>query len=340
MKKIISIVLAVLLVCAITACAPKVAEPAAATEAPAAAATEAPAAADAAAEPAAEGYNIAVLIKATDSTFWQKVGAGAEDYAAKNDGVTVTVQGPASEADIEESISLLENVILSKPDAIVIGSNADTGANAALQDAATAGIPVITVDTALPSDKVAAHLATDNIVGGELAAEAMVKYMKDNGKELKGKVAIVAAVAGVQTIIDRDGGFVSKMAELAPDIEVLEPIYVDNDIDTSMSTTENIITANGDELVGIYADNNHTGDGVARAIEQAELKDKVTVVAFDDDDEELKALKNGVIKALIIQDQHNMGYLGVEYAIKAIKGEEMEEFVDTGVKVTWPEDLK
>lgn len=322
MKKLIAVLLSTLMIFVLVACG-----------------TNSSTTADEAA-PTDETLNIAVLIKATDSSFWQKVAEGAEAYANEHPEVTVTVQGPASESDIEESLSLLENVILSKPDAIVIGSNADTGANEALSEAAEAGIPVVTVDTKLPSDKVVSHLATDNVKGGELAAEAMVKYMNDNGIALEGKVAIVAAVAGVQTIIDRDGGFINKMKELAPKIEVLDPIYVDNEIDTAMQTTENLITAHGDDLVGIYADNNHTGDGVARAIEQAALKDSVTVVAFDDDQEEIDALLNNIIDALIIQDQYNMGYSGVEYAVKVAKGETIDSYVDTGVTVTWPEDVK
>lgn len=337
MKKLTALLLALSMVLSLTACTG-----AASSEAPAPS-EEAPAAsgeAPASEEAGGDDVKVAVLIKGTDSSFWQKVGDGAKAYADEHEGVTVEVQGPPSEADIEESLSLLENVILSKPDAIVLGSNAAEGANAALAEAAAAGIPVVTVDTQLPSEDVVSHLATDNIKGGELAAEAMVKYMTDNNIPLEGKVAIVAAVAGVQTIIDRDGGFINKMKELAPNIEVLEPQYVDNEIDTAMQVTENLITSLGDELVGIYADNNHTGDGVAKAIEQASLQDKVTVVAFDDDQEELDALKNGVIKALIIQDQHNMGYSGVEAAVKAAKGEELEAFVDTGVKVTWPEDLQ
>lgn len=286
------------------------------------------------------GYEVTVLIKATDSTFWNKVGEGAKKFGDEHSDVTVTVQGPTSESDIEKSLSLLENAILSKPDAIVIGSNAGEGASAAIAEATEAGIKVITIDTALPSKNVVCHLATDNIKGGELAAEAMVKYMKDNNKPLEGKVAIIAAVAGVQTIIDRDGGFIDKMKEIAPNIEVLSPEYVDNDIEKSMSAAENLMLTYGDELVGIYADNNHTGDGVARAIEQAKKQDSITVVAFDDDKEELDALRDGVIRALIIQDQQNMGYSGVEYAIKAVKGELNTDYVDTGVMVTWPEDLK
>lgn len=337
MKKFLAIALTMSMIGSLAACSSssssEAAAPAEEASAPAATEEAAPAA------EAAGDIEIAVLIKGTDSAFWQNVGKGAEAYAAETDGVNVTVQGPASEADIEDSLTLLENVILSGPDAIVLGSNADAGATAVLADAAAAGIYVVTVDTSLPSDNVSAHLATDNYAGGELAAEAMVQYMSENGIALEGTVAIVAAVAGVQTIIDRDGGFVDKLAEIAPDMVCLDPIYVDNEIDTAMTTTENLITAHGSALVGIYADNNHTGDGVARAVEQAGKQDAITVVAFDDDEEELIALANGVIKTLIIQDQHNMGYLGAEYATKLVKGESVESYVDTGVQVTWAADL-
>ena len=63
------------------------------------------------------------------------------------------------------------------------------------------------------------------------------------------------------------------------------------------------------------------------------------MVAFDDDQEELDFLAEGVIKALIIQDPFNMGYLGCEYAVKAVMGEEIPAFIDTGVNVTRAEDL-
>jgi len=234
-----------------------------------------------------EKIEIALIVKATDSGFWQKVIEGGEAFGKDNANVNVTIYGPASEADVDESISILENVITSKPDAIVIASNAGEGAVAALKEAVAAGIIVLTVDTSIPTDVVTTHLATDNVLGGALAAEAMVEQMKAANIPLKGNVAIVAAVAGVQTIIDRDGGFVDKMAELAPDIKVLTPVYVDNEIEKALTETEQIITREGENLVGIYADNNHTGDGVGRAIKQAGLQDSVIVVAFDDDQEQL-----------------------------------------------------
>ena len=280
---------------------------------------------------------IALIIKATDSGFWQKVIEGGEAFDADNPDVNVTVYGPASEADIEEAIGILENVVESGPDAIVIATNAGDGAVPAVEKALGQGIPVITVDTRIPT-KVTSHLATDNVLGGKLAAQAMVEFFDEYGIEKKGTVAIVAAVAGVDTIIERDGGFIDELKVLAPEVTILDPRYVDNDIAKSMTTAEDLITTY-DDLIGIYADNNHTGDGVALAIEQAELQDKVMVVAFDDDEDEIIALENGVIKTLIIQDQFNMGYSGCAYAVKALNGESLPEFVDTGVKVTKKEDL-
>jgi len=280
---------------------------------------------------------IALIIKATDSGFWQKVGEGGKAYGVEHDNVNVTVYGTASEADIEESIGILENVVESGPDAIVLGTNAGEGAVPSVIKALSLGIPVITIDTRVPTT-VTSHLATDNVLGGKLAAEAMVKFLDLNGIEKNGTVAIVAAVAGVDTIIERDNGFIDRLKVLAPQIKILDPRYVANDIAKAMTTAEDMITTY-DDLIGIYADNNHTGDGVALAIEQAGLKDKVMVVAFDDDEEQIIALREGVIKTLIIQDQFNMGYSGCAYAVKAINGETLPAFIDTGVKVTEAKDL-
>lgn len=284
-----------------------------------------------------DAIEIALIIKATDSGFWQKVIEGGKAFDDDNKDVNVTVYGPASEADVEEAIGILENVVESGPDAIVIATNAGEGAVPAVDNALSQGIPVITIDTKIPTN-VTSHLATDNVLGGKLAADAMVEFFDEYGIEKKGTVAIVAAVAGVDTIIERDGGFIDQLKILAPGIVILDPRYVDNDIAKSMNTAEDLITTY-DDLIGIYADNNHTGDGVAKAIEQAELQDKIMVVAFDDDEDEIIALRDGVIKTLIIQDQFNMGYSGCAYAIKALNGETIPSFVDTGVKVTKKEDL-
>ena len=84
----------------------------------------------------AKPYNIAVIIKATDSDFWQYVIIGAVNYGLDNpDKAKINWNGPKSEADIEKQVALVEDIISKKPDAIVIASTSSDSTVPALENA-------------------------------------------------------------------------------------------------------------------------------------------------------------------------------------------------------------
>ena len=285
-------------------------------------------------------YNVAVIIKATDSDFWQYVLVGARNYAAENpEDVRITEHGPPSEADIAQQVTILEDVIASGVDAIVIASTSSDASVPAIERAVEMGIPVITIDNRVNTDAVSSHLATDNRVGGALAADKMVAEWDALGIAPSGKVAVVSAMAGVQVLVDRDTGFIERMRELAPDVEILETRYVDNDITQALAVTEDMVTAHGSELIGVFADNNHTGIGASRVIIEQNLQDELVPIAFDSDPAEVDALRRSAIKALIVQDPYRMGYQGVEFAVKALDGESLPDYVDTGVTAVTAENM-
>lgn len=278
-------------------------------------------------------FDVAVIVKATDSDFWQSMIIGAENAGKENpDKVVVTTYGPPSEADIDEQVSILEDVIAKRPDAIVISSTSSEATVPAIERAFDAGIVIITVDNRVMTDKVHSFLATDNVKGGGAAAEQLVANLTANNIPLEGKIGIISAMAGVQVLIDRDTGFLTKLEELAPNIEVIETRHVDNDMTKAMAAAEDIITANPD-LVGVFANNNMTGNGVARVISERGLQDSIMLVAYDSDPEQVAALRSGVIRALVVQDPFGMGYRGVMYAYDAIRGADLADFVDTGAVV-------
>jgi ribose transport system substrate-binding protein len=323
--KILTVLAMLVVISVLAACvAPAAPAPAAPAEAPAAAEAAAPA------EAAAGVVQIPVIIKATDSDFWQYVWVGAKNYELENpDKVAVTLYGPKSEADIDKQIAILEDVIAKNPACIVMASTSSDAPVAAIENAAAAGTKFVMIDNKVTTDKVNTFLATDNLKGGALAAEKMVEALTAKGVELKGKVALISAMAGVQVLVNRDQGFTEKMKELAPDVEVLETKYTDNDIVKALGIAQDLMAANPD-MIGIFADNNHTGDGAARAIIEANAQDKIVGVAFDSDPEEVKAIADGVLYALILQDPFGMGYKGVDSCLKAIAGEELPAYVDTG----------
>ncbi len=273
---------------------------------------------------------ISVIIKATDSEFFQHMASGAKKYAAENSDVKVNILGAPTEADIDKQISILENVIQNKPDAIVIAAANSDALLPGIEKAADEGIVVITVDNKVDTPKVSSFLATDNLLGGSLAADKLVESIKDKGLSMEGKVALISSMSGMIILDQRNDGFLNRMAEIAPKIEILPTRYTNNDILISMSTAQDMMSANKD-LVGFFANNNHTGDGVALAIREAGAQKKVSAVAFDSDPEEVAALKEGILYALVIQDPFGMGYKGVEAAIKTLNGEKLPAYVDTGV---------
>ncbi len=293
---------------------------------------EAPAEEEAAEEP----IEIALIVKSVNSEFWQNMLDGGEKFDEENDNVNVTPYGPDSETDIEGAVTILENVVTSEPDAIVVASQSGEGAVPAVDLAMSQGIPVITTDTVIPTE-VVSHLATDNKAGGMTAAETMAEVLDENGIEKKGTVVIMHVVV-CDTDTLRGEGFDEKLSELAPDINIVHSNYTDDKVEVAMTTTEELITAY-DDLIGIFGIDYNIGEGIALAIEQAALQDEVMVVAFDDSEAEIEALKKDVIKALIVQNPYNMGYLGCGLAVKALQGEEVEEYVDTGVKVVRKEDV-
>ncbi len=282
----------------------------------------------------AEPVDVAVLIKATTSDFWQYVLVGATNYGKEfPDRVKITTYGPPSEADIDQQVSILEDIVSTNPKAIVIASTSSDATIPALQEAKDKGIIVITIDNRLNDENVYdSFLATNNYIGGGLAAEQMLAFWKELGVEPKGKVGIVNAMAGVQVLIDREGGFRDKMKEIAPDVEVLETRFTDNDMIKSIAAAEDQISAN-DDMIGFFGCNNVTGSGVARVISERGLKDKIVGIAFDSDPEEIEAVKNGDLKALILQDPYGMGYKGVDFAWQKLNGQEIPKVVDTGATV-------
>lgn len=284
-------------------------------------------------------YDVAVIVKATDSDFWQSMIIGAENAGKENpDKVTVTTYGPPSEADIDEQVSILEDVIAKRPKAIVIASTSSEATVPAIERAHDMGIIVVTVDNRVATDKVHSFLATDNVNGGALAAEQLVANLEAEGIPLEGKVGIISSMAGVQVLIDRDSGFTTKLAEIAPNLEFIETRYVDNDMTRAIAAAEDIITANPD-LVGIFANNNTTGNGVARVLAERNLQGEIMLVAYDSDPEQVQALRDGVIRALVVQDPFGMGYRGVMYAFDAIGGADLADFVDTGAVVVTGENV-
>ena len=153
----------------------------------------------------AAGGEIAVIVKTTNSTFWQNVQKGVNGAAPELKGYTTSFQGPAAETAIADQVALVENAVNRKVAGIVLAPSDADALVPALKKAYEAKIPVVLIDSGV-SDSAKAYyksfLSTDNKKAGEMAAKALIDQVGQTGK-----IAIFSYVAGAGSEIGRVGGF-------------------------------------------------------------------------------------------------------------------------------------
>jgi ribose transport system substrate-binding protein len=265
---------------------------------------------------------VAIVSKGFQHQFWQAVKKGAEQEAEKQD-VRVTFEGPSSETEVENQITMLTNALTKQPDAIGFAA-LDSKASAPLMDQAeSANIPVVAFDSGVESDIPVTTAATDNKAAAAEAAKHMSEALGG-----KGKVALVVHDQTSRSGIDRRDGFMEWMEENAPDIELLEPQYGAGDQAKSADITKAIISANPD-IKGIYGSNEGSAIGVVKGVEESGKKG-ITIIGFDSGKAQMDAIRSGLMKGAITQNPVGMGEAVVAAAVKAINGEEQPEVIDTG----------
>jgi len=277
------------------------------------------------------------IVKASESEFWQIVMTGAKNKAADL-GVQLIAQAPVSESDVSRQIAILENAIAAKPDAIVLAPTVTDALVPGLERAAERNIPTIIIDSAANTDKYVSFLASDNLKIGEIAADMMANALKQKTGKSEGKVACLTFMSGVNSLENRKKGFLDRLAAKYPGIKVVAFQDAQGKQGTSLSIVQNYLTAYPD-LNGIFANNQPTGDEAVRALDMKN-KNGLAVVVVDAGPQEIWGLSNGYVDAVIVQKPWNMGSMGVEYALKAINGENPPKFVDTGVVAITLEMMK
>ncbi|KZM57674.1 MAG: BMP family ABC transporter substrate-binding protein [Bacillaceae bacterium] len=266
---------------------------------------------------------IAIVSKGFQHQFWQAVKKGAEQ-AAKEFDVEITFEGPESESQVDKQIEMLRTAIDKKPDAIGFAALDSQASIPLLKEADEKGIPIIAFDSGVDSDIPLATASTDNKAAAALAADKMAE--KIGGK---GKVALIVHDQTSITGVNRRDGFVERIKEKYPDIEIVDIQYGGGDQLKSTDLAKAIIQAHPD-LKGIYGANEGSAIGVINAVKEMNKQGKIVVIGFDSGKQQIEAIKDGTMAGAITQNPVGIGYETVKAAVQAINGEKVEKVIDTG----------
>ena len=320
-KRVVLLLLGLLLISAmVSACAAPAAAPAAPAAGEEAAATEA-APAEAAAAAAAKPY-IPVISKGFQHQFWQAVKLGSEQAAADYN-VDITFEGPATEAEVDKQIEMLQAALAKNPAAICLAALDTQAAIPLLEEAQAKGIPVVGFDSGVDSDIPVATASTDNIAAAALAADKMAELIGGEGQ-----VAVLVHDQTSRTGIDRRDGFLNRMAEAYPNIEIVNVDYGAGDHLKSTDLAKAVMQANPD-LKGYFGANEGSIIGVLNAATELG-KEGLVIIGYDSGAQQIQAIRDGLQAGAITQNPIGIGYKCVEAAVKAINGESVDKVIDTG----------
>ena len=278
----------------------------------------------------AESYDIIYLTPSTASTFWSQVEVGilqAKADLEKELGITVnyTIVGPAEEQETEKYITAFENAIAQNPNAIVTATLSIDSTVPKAREASEMGIVLNFVNCGLGSGNDGAYeqyynefyyCSNDTI--GELAGQAFLAAMEKKGMPTDNGIIGVNMNVENEALNHRIQAFRDHIAANAPALKMTETYYNNNVVENSQTNAENIISSYGKELIGMYSGNNITADGVCNAVRGAGLGEKFVSVGVDSDDIEIKALRDGFLDAIIVQNAYEQGYKCMENAIRTV----------------------
>jgi len=260
-----------------------------------------------------KSYKLSFIQGVAGDGFYVTMGCGIQAEAKKLGNVTVNIQGPA-QFDPTLQNPIIESVTASHPNAILVAPDDVSASQTPIDQAMSAGIKVVLVDTTLSNPAGAvSQISSDNLAGGADAFTA-IKQLVPGG----GQVLVVNTKPGISTTDQRTSGFATA-AKADPKFSYVGVQY---DQDTASLAAQVTLAAlqKNPGIVGIFATNLFSAEGAATGIRQAGKSGKVKIVGFDAEPDEITALQQGTVQALIAQQPYVIGTNAVDQAIAALTG--------------------
>ncbi len=264
-------------------------------------------------------YKIGLSVSTLNNPFFVTLSDGAE---AKADELGATVTVVDAQDNASKQASDVEDLIQQGVDLIIINPVDSQAVVSSVESANAANIPVVTVDRSSEGGEVVAHIASDNVAGGELAGEYLLELVGEGAA-----VVELEGVAGSSAARDRGQGF-NNMADGKLDVVAKQTANFNRA--EGLTVMENILQSNPD-IKGVFAHNDEMALGALEAIEAAG-KD-IIVIGFDATDDAVKSVENGKLAGTIAQKPEQIGEKAMEAAIKALNGEEVEASIPVDLEL-------
>lgn len=313
MKKILSTCLFLLLFSALAACGQPT--PDTSLLAP----ENTPAASTATSAPKSGRYTIALVMKTLTNPFFIEMEKGARQ-AEKEFGIELIVKTGAQETSFEQQITIIEDLIRNRVDAILIAPADSVQIIPVLKKAQDAGIVIINIDNQLDPQaaqkmglKQVPFISVDNEKGAYLSAQSISKDVTSPTQAI-----VLEGIRTARNAQDRKSGAMRAFGE-NPNIQVVASETANWKIDEAYTVAASLFAKHPDAKL-VFCANDMMAFGVIQYLQENSRHD-VKVAAYDALAEAMPMLKDGSLQATVDQQAAKQAHAGVQFAIRALQGE-------------------
>lgn len=268
--------------------------------------------------------SIGLSVSTQNNPFFVTLVDGAKKAADENNVKLIVVDAGD---DAAKQVSDIEDLIAKNISVLIVNPVDSDTVSSVVQSAVNRGIKVISADRVVNGVDIDCQIASDNVLGAELATQFIVDQVGEGAK-----VAELQGTSGASAAIDRGKGF-HNIADDKLKVAASQP--ADFDRTKGMTVMENILQANGD-IKAVFAANDEMALGAMEAISAS--RKNIVVVGFDATDDAIDSIKEGRMSATIAQQPDLIGATSVETAIRLINGETVEKSIPVEVTLITAEN--
>lgn len=269
----------------------------------------------------AKDLKIGLSLSTLNNPFFVSVRDGAQKEADRL-GAKLIISDARDDAATQANN--MSDLVQQGVDIILVNPVDSDAISTSVSAANEAGIPVIALDRNSEGGKLLSLVASDNVKGGEMAAEFIVDKV---GKDAN--VAQLEGIPGASASNERGKGFKNIASK---ELNVVTSQSADFDRAKGLTVMENILQANSD-IKGVFCQNDEMALGALEAISNVGKKDQITVVGFDGTEGAISSVKDGKLDATVAQQPDKIGELGVNAAVEFFAGKTIPANISSPLKL-------
>ncbi|KGE03682.1 sugar ABC transporter substrate-binding protein [Pseudohaliea rubra] len=261
---------------------------------------------------------VALIMKSLANEFFINMAAGARAHQAEHaDRYELIVNGIKNESDLAQQVALVEQMMASQVDVIVIAPADSQGLLPVARRAVEQGIVVVNIDNRFDEKALATmdlripFVGPDNREGAYRVGLALAETLEPGDE-----VAIIGGIPSAFNARQRAAGFRDAMAEAG--IAVVTEQAADWEQAKAATVAAAILNENP-ALDALLCANDSMALGAVAAVRQAGRRGGVSVVGFDNISAARGLIAGGDMFATAEQYGHQLAVFGIEYALQVLE---------------------